>query len=172
VTQGHLWYSDDGVTFTHVSGMFTNTPTGLVYNEGDSLFYATTGPDTAGGVKSRVYTSPDAITWTLAFTVDGTTGWNFSRSVAEDGIDSSRAVVPMASLGGVTVASAQITTPDAEIVGGIVVGRNAGADWDFVAVEPADATRAGVSSSIVAVQALDNRIALLTPSAVAYSLRV
>jgi hypothetical protein len=145
---GNLWWTADGVTFAHVVLTGSGQPvSGLVWNDSDRLFYALSS--------AKVYTSPDGATWTLATTV---AGFAFSRSRAEHGIDTSRAVVPMACVGGVVVASGQITTPDASIVGVLAIGYNGGKTWDVIQQTNIVTTEAGTSSSLSAIQAVDGRI--------------
>lgn len=148
---GNVWYTANGVTFTHVVLTGSGQPvSGLVWNPGDNLFYALTS--------TKVYTSPTGATWTLRATV---TAFAFSRSKAEHLIDTSRAVVPMAALGGVVVASAQISTPDGGITGLLAVGRNLGTEWDVIPQINTVDIEIGVSSSLSAVQLVDDRIVVV-----------
>jgi hypothetical protein len=168
--QGNLWVTTDGATFTHVSNPFQSEIIALVWNPGDSLFYAMcseSGPST--GV-ANVYTSPDGLTWTLA----ATPAITFSRSQSSD---TTLAVGCAAAIGGVVVAKAQFTTPDSTIIPGLAIGRNAGTEWDFIPDENQVSTG---GPSLVAVQDLGGQIATIrkddgansTGAYVSYSLRV
>jgi hypothetical protein len=148
----NVWYSTDAVTWTHVVLTGSGQPAaGLVWNPGDQLYYLLI--QSSGN--AICYTSPTGAVWTLAST---NTGFAFSRSRAEHLIDTSRAVVPTAALGGVVVASAQVTTPDSQIVGLLAIGRNKGQDWDVIQQVNVTSTEVGTSSSLSALQAVDNRL--------------
>jgi hypothetical protein len=150
------------VTWTHATVATGQPFAGLVWNEADHLFYALI----QGGGLTQVWTSPTGAAWTLAATI---TAFSFSRSRAEHLIDTSRAVVPMAALGGLVVASAQFTTPDAQIVGMLAVGRNKGQDWDVIQGNNLVTTEAGTSSSLSAIQLVDNRLVTVRDDDVAGS---
>jgi hypothetical protein len=151
-SDANVWYSADAVTWTHVVITGSGQPlAGLVWNPGDQLYYGVT----QSGGSAKIWTSPNGATWTLAAT---RTDFAFSRSRAEHLVDTSRAVVPMAALGGVVVASAQITTPDLQIVGLLAIGRNAGQTWDVIQQVNVTSTEVGTSGSLSALQPVDNRL--------------
>ena len=173
-SDANVWYSADAVTWTYVVITGSGQPlAGLAWCDGDRLFYGVT----QSGSTAKVYTSPTGAVWTLAATI---TTFAFSRSRAEHLIDTSRAVVPMVGLGGVVVASAQITTPDLGITGLLAIGRNKGQDWDVIQQNNTVPAEVGNSSSLSAIQAADNRIVTVRDddvggshgTALAYSLRL
>lgn len=170
-----LWTTPDGVTFTHVPNPFAGGASllFLVWNPGDSLFYAGT---IESGV-SKVYVSSDGASWSAVFTW---TGWAWSRSRAQAAIDNSYAVGIAAAQGGLVVAQVQRSTLDGAIESGLAIGRNAGSDWDVIANPNQVATRMGVGSSLSSIALVGDRIATIREDdptnnrggAVSYSLRI